>query len=223
MARRAMARRAVLVGGGALAACGAWPRRVQAALPADATYDVFLKGDSIGSQTTRFRSRDGGFEVLMTLDLGVKVLGFSAFSYGQEARELWQDGNLVQARIRTDDNGKKTVVKIDRSGNHLVVDGRHGQLQVPLTTWTDLSFWNKGVVQQNHLIDSQNGDLVGVAFTGPDKVTIADGGASIVTSRYEVTTSNGKKSGTLFYDQRARLVRSLLRTRGKELTLTLAE
>ena len=221
MARHLLARRAILVGGTAVLTCAALPGRVRAATPADATYAIYLKGDRIGAQELRFSSNKGGFEATSSLKIAVKVMGLTAFSFQQEAHETWRGGNLVKARITTDDDGKKSEVRIDSADGRLVINGPHGRIKAPPGAKTDLSFWNEAIVDQKQLIDSQKGDLIAVTFTGPDKVTLAQGGASMTATRYKVATDNGKKSGSLFYDQDRRLVRSTLRTRGKELNFQL--
>lgn len=207
-------RGALAVVGGGLLAAGLGP--AAAAARRDRRFKVYRNDVVIGSHTVRFGAAEGGMRVASRLDLAVKVAFVTLFRYRQAAEDLWRGGVLVQSRIETDDDGRKTQVLVERRDGKLAVEGRHGGYGVELGTMTDLCFWHEGITRQRHLIDSKDGELTRIA-TGPGvEETIRAGGVSIAARRFTIRVSE-KRSGTIWYDAAGDWVKARLNTRGETL------
>jgi hypothetical protein len=208
-------RRTLAVIGGGLLAAGFGPAAAAAARP-DRRFKVYRQGTAIGSHTVRFGAADGGMRVASRLDLAVKVAFVTLFHYRQTAEDLWRGGVLVQSRIETDDDGRKTRIVVERRDGKLAVEGRHGGYSVDLGAMTDLCFWHEGITRQRYLIDGKDGELTRIA-TGPGvEETIRVGDAIIAARRFTIKVSE-KRSGTIWYDAAGNWVKARLNTRGETL------
>ena len=101
-------------------------------------------------------------------------------------------------------------------GDRLVGSGPRGNIDLPIGTMNDLSWWNEGIVKATRVLDAQNGGTNPVRATGPVTETIDAAGRRIEASRYDVTMGS-KHSGATWYDREGRWVKTLLITKGEEL------
>jgi hypothetical protein len=164
---------------------------------------VLRKGGRIGANEVRFReNRGGGLEVTTVMDVAVKVVFATVFSYRQAARDVWRDGRLVASDIETDDDGKRTTVRVREAapGGPLRVEGPAGAYEAEAGTMTDLSFWNPAIVRQTRIIDGQNAELMPMTLTAavPDTVTAA--GRPAAATRHGFVTTR-EREGNVWYDE----------------------
>lgn len=205
------------------------PRRPAgaAALPEDRLFDIYRRGSRIGSHAVRFRPLGTGtFEVETVVEIAVKVLLVTAYRFRQEGQERWEDGRLVASDVATDDNGKRTRVRVREAGGEgLRVEGEHGTYAVEPGTMTDLGFWNQAVTRQSRLVDGQHGELLSIRFAPPVEDSVAVGGRTVPAVRYE-SAANASAEGTprrgkTWYDREGRWVRTEFETRGELLVFQL--
>ncbi len=210
----------VLVGCG-IAAGAVKPTRASAAVPTDMLFDVFRKGDRIGTHAIRFTESGGALRVESQLDLTVKMAFITVYRYEQTGQDDWQDGALVRTSIRTIDDGKDTLVVATTREGKLVVEGPTGTYETSLGSMTDLSFWNEAITDAPPVIDSQSGELIKIAVQ-PDAIeTITVRGQSISARRFTMAATKGR-SGTVWYDDAGGLVKAIVLTRGETLAYELA-
>ena len=99
-------------------------------------------------------------QVTSRLDLAVKVAFITAYRYEQTGEDDWQNDVLVRTRIKTNDDGKDSLVVAEVRDGKLAVTGRTGTYETALGAMTDLSFWNEAITHGQPVIDSQNGELI---------------------------------------------------------------
>ena len=183
----------------------------------DATFKVVRKGEDIGRHQIRFEPDGERVKVTTTIDIKVKMAFITMASFSQEAVETWRDGTLVQGRSRIIDNGDRSDMSFETKDEQLVVQGPKGRVRAPLGTMLDIDFWNQDIVRQTGLLDSQTTQIIDVTTSRgvPDMVDLGDG-RQVKATRYEMKGTLGR-SGTIWYDEAGRFVRTSFVTRGERL------
>lgn len=208
----------VLAGGGlAMGVMG----RVALATPRNAVFNVFRKGSQIGTHAISFGGSEQRLEVTSRLDLAVKVAFITAYRYEQEGRDVWENDVLVQTSIRTNDDGRDTLVEAETRDGKLAVTGPNGAYAVDLGAMTDLSFWNQAITRGHPLIDSQSGELIRVEVMSGTRETMTVDGRTIEAEKFAMAASKGR-SGSVWYDAEGNLVKAIVLTRGETLQYELA-
>ena len=205
--------------GGTLATCCL--SNVARAVPRDVVFNVFRKGSLIGTHAISFAGSSQRLQVTNRLDLAVKVAFITAYRYEQEGRDVWENDVLVQTSIRTNDDGKDTLVEAAARDGKLAVTGPNGGYAVDLGAMTDLSFWNQAITRGHPLIDSQSGELIRVEVMSGTRETMTVDGRSIEAEKFAMAASKGR-SGSVWYDADGNLVKAIVLTRGETLQYELA-
>ena len=189
-----------------------------AALPVERRFAIFRDDREIGRHEVRFTPTAGGFDVRTDIDIKVKVAFITAFHFKQRADDRWIDGQLVESRVTTDDNGKASSTEIEARGSTLSVEGGvdNRNLQVPLGTMTDIAFWNLEIVRQRTLVDIQRATLTDVVASsgGSETITLASG--PIAAERFTIDSRSGR-NGDIWFDAAGNWVMGRLVTRGETL------
>jgi Family of unknown function (DUF6134) len=214
-------RRAVALVGGGVAAAGLGRAARADRLPPDLAFDVYRKGDRIGAHTISFAPAGAGERVTSRVELAVKMAFVTLYRYEQTGEDEWRDGVLVRTRIRTNDDGKDSLVEAETRRGKLVVSGPAGRYEAALGTMTDLNFWNEAITRQARLIDSQSGELIQIAVRPESTEAIPAQGRMVQARRFAMTGTKGR-SGTVWYDPGGRLVKAAVVTRGETLGYELA-
>ena len=187
-------------------------------------FTVYRNGTEIGHHTISFQNEGVNRKVTVAIDLAVKALGVTAYRYIHNSHEVWS-GNALQAlEARTDDNGKKYIVRVQRGSNGLVVDREASpepfasssadqgvqlpeighELLPPSTLPT--SNWNMGQVGQSVLLNTQYGTRSHATITpmGREPVKTASGN-TVEATRYHYT---GDLRMDQWFDDRGRWVKA---------------
>ncbi|WP_191058486.1 DUF6134 family protein [Geminicoccus harenae] len=183
----------------------------------NATFRVMRKGDDIGRHQIRFEPDGDLVKVTTAIDIKVKLAFITVASFKQDAVERWQGGTLVEGRSRIVDDGDIFDVSFEAKDEQLVVQGPKGRVRVPLGTMTDIAFWNQEIVHETTLLDSKTTELIKTTTTPgvPDMVDLGDG-RKVAATRYEMSGTQGR-TGSIWYDESGRFVRTSFVTRGERL------
>ncbi len=186
--------------------------------PADRHFAIFRDGDEIGRHLVRFTPTANGFQAETEIEVAVKIAFITAFRFKQDAVDVWTDGQLVESRVHTDDNGDVSQTTIRSEDGKLNVEGgiADRQLRVPLGTMTDLAFWNIDIVRQRTLVDLQKALLTDVAAERLGTETINVAGGRIEAERFKFAAETGRK-GDIWFDAKGNWVKGMLTTRGETL------
>ena len=155
------------------------------------------------------------------LDLAVKVAFITAYRYEQTGEDVWEDDVLVQTRIKTNDDGKDSLVVAEARDGKLAVTGPTGNYDTALGAMTDLSFWNQAITRGQPLIDSQNGELIKIQVKAGTAERIEVQGRMVDAERFAMAATKGR-SGTVWYDADGNLIKAIVLTRGETLNYELA-
>ena len=160
-------------------------------------FKVSANGKNIGEHLIKFEMQNTKLHVKSSVDVAVKLAGFTAFYYRLLAHEVWKDGKLVQLKSKSDMNGKENKLVALAKPDGLLIQSNNKRFTASSDT-LPTSYWNPSVLQKSRLLNMQTGKLTAVrsAKVGSDKVTTA--GVPTPADRYRVT---GDVSMVLWYSQ----------------------
>jgi hypothetical protein len=154
------------------------------------TFSVVWKGDPIGTQSLSVTRSGSALDVAVDIDIAVKVLGVTAYSYKMQNRERWEGDTLISMSASTRDGGKKSFAKANRKSGKLMVNGSGFSGEVPGDAVTT-TYWSPAFLKRGDWISSQTGKLLKVKSSAAGKETLKLKGGAINASRYRVRGSGG--------------------------------
>jgi hypothetical protein len=200
-----MPRRRLLMSAVAGAAAYSVPRFVGAAtaaiLPRDSanrSFSVLYKGDRIGAHTVSHSAATGETRIATEINLQVKALFFTVFSFSHRSKESWRDGRLSSLKSETVEHGQTLQITGEATAQafRIVTNGIPFIAAPGALTSNDL--WNPALLQQATLIDAQHGGIIGVSARKLADEQIAIAGQQIRTTRYRFITPY--IAGSIWYD-----------------------
>lgn len=190
--------------------------------PRTLKFRVLWKGDPIGyHNTTVTPSADGHDMTVKTkIDMKVKMGPFTAFRYEHDSTEVWRDGLLQSLVSKTNDDGDDLAVKGQATAAGFKAVGPKGTFVAPADILTTNCMWLPALVDEDKLIDAQNGVLVGLVSKplGEEHVNVK--GKDRTAERHSILTPF--VGGSLWYDLAGNWVRSRLEIKGETLEYSLA-
>lgn len=187
------------------------------------SFIAYRNGEPIGRHSLSFQRNGQELKVATTIDLAVKVLGFTAYRYSHRAQETW-NGDMFQAlSSQTDDDGKKMTVQAQRTpaGMEVVRSARAETSQgasmdqglkrdgtvreiVPVELLPS-SHWNFRQINQSALLNTQTGAKANVQITPMGREQIKTANGTIAAMRYRYT---GDVTKDQWFDDRGRWVKT---------------
>jgi hypothetical protein len=188
-------------------------------------FTVYRNGKEVGQHRVFFNTEGSRRTVTVEVDLSVKALGVTAYRYVHKAREVWNNNTLQSLEARTDDNGKKYTVRVQRRSDGLEVEREVVSQLLPAAAnegggWNfpevgrevvpanmlPTSNWNFGQVGESVLLNTQYGTPSHTKITamGREPVKTASG-ATVEATRYHYT---GELRMDQWFDDRGRWVRA---------------
>ncbi len=167
-------------------------------------YTVMRDGERIGSQTVEFRADQDSYVVRTRAEIAVTVLFdvITAYRLKHMSEEVWTAGQLTSLTSRTDDNGKRKVLDVQRDADLLKINYNGKESELPSST-LPASFWHPATAQQSLLLDPVSGKprRVSIADKGDEAIDVD--GKTITGRHYSVT---GEIKRELWYGPEGRLV-----------------
>ncbi len=126
-------------------------------------FSIERGGEPIGHHRVTFeRAANGDLIANVDIAIQVRIAFITVFRYSHRARETWRDGRLVALDARTDDDGRRSVVRARATAEGLEIDGPEGRFVAPADI-LPTSYWRRDTVQRRQLLDTQAGRIVDVA------------------------------------------------------------
>jgi hypothetical protein len=185
-------RRRFLIAGAAALATPATSRAD--AVGAPITFTVFRSGNPIGKHRVSFNRAGSGLAVEIAIDLQVRLLNIPVYRYTHRCTELWADGRLQSLDARTDDDGTRSEVRARATATGIAVEGSGGSFVAPADT-KPTSYWHEDMTRRSRLLDTQNGQLIGVTATRAGTQRTRIGGQEIDVRFYELTGDLNSRLG----------------------------
>lgn len=198
-----IARRELLIGGGALALLPAMqPSLAHAAQPVPPTdrlgFDILRKGSPLGSHVLTFATQANRLTVKVEVSLIYKLLGITLYHYAHHCTEVWDGGQIVALDSQTDDNGTPGRLTARREAAGLVVEATGIQRYTAPANALPATHWNQHELD-GPWINTQNGKLLRphVAPAGAETIP-AVGGRSLNARRFDLS---GDVQMVMWYDR----------------------
>ena len=211
--RPSIARRTLLISGAAGVLSSGLPHLARVAtavvLPSEAAnrrFSVLYKGDRIGAHTVAYSLATGETRVTTEIDLLVKALFFTVFSFSHRSEESWRDGRLMSLRSETLEHGETLHVTGATTSQGFRVLSKGGPFIAAPGALTSNDLWTPAVLEQATVIDAHHGGVIGVSMRKLADEQIAVAGRQIRTTRYRFITPY--IAGSIWYDDASRWVHS---------------
>jgi len=217
MGRRALLGRAAAAA--VLPILGAIPI-ARAATPTDLRFRAIHRGEAVGEHRVGFRSDGDRLVVTTHIEITVRILFFTAFSYAHDAVEVWRAGRLVSMESTTNDDGTRFALTGVAVGDGFRITDEDGPFLAAAQLLTTNTLWDRRLLRESRLIDAQYGGEVGLVVKPLGEERVATPRGPVAARRYQIITPNF--AGSVFFDGDGRWVKGLIERSGETLEYALA-
>ena len=164
-------------------------------------FSVRREGSEIGAHVVTF-AREGDVRTIeVSIDLVVKLGPVPVFRYQHRATEIWNSSTFGSVDARTNDDGKRLIVKAQRLANTVTVESSdNGNYEAPANALPS-THWNRRMLD-GPFFNTQTGDLLINAVKPLSAATIESAsGRKINVRRFEI---NGPITLETWYDDQQR-------------------
>ena len=170
---------------------------------ASLTFDIYREATEIGTHHVKFR-RDGDEVVVESQSkIAIKLLFLTAYSFDYASTARWRGDQLLQLKVRVDDNGAKLAFESmrDQTGVYRTMLG--GEETLTPAPLFPTNHWNKAALGQARLLNTLTGGVDTVTISSPKVEPIKTEKGIINANRYDLS---GGVETTLWYDRDGRWV-----------------
>jgi hypothetical protein len=169
-------------------------------------FDIYRNGKHIGKHVFSFKKIENKIIVDSEINFVIKKLGLVLYKYNVKGSEIYENGNLVEFKSKTNQNGKEKYVNLKLNNDMFLIDGSSNKGSVP----TDLflgTWWNHSIVKSKAQISAVSGRVIKHKVTFLGKETIKFNEKKINTLRFNFSSTdnklnNDKKLNTdVWYDE----------------------
>jgi len=123
----------------------------------EVSFDVVRKNKIIGNLTTKFIEDKENLVLHSVLNINIKVLFIPAYKFFQETKETWHNKNFISIDGFTDfEDDREYKIKGEDIEGFFRVTGMDGLLELDKNI-IPLNYWNKGILKEKELFDTQKG------------------------------------------------------------------
>lgn len=148
-------------------------------------FRVFLDDKEIGYHDFVLEEVDDQLRLQSEANFEYKLMFVKLYGYEHENTETWDDGCLTGIESKTDANGKPFQVSGSLEGNRFVLNGADGEVVLPSCSMS-FAYWNPSFLKQERLINTQNGEVLEVEVSEPERVEIEVRGILQPALRYRL-------------------------------------
>ncbi len=181
-----ISRRIALLGLGATSLLPAFPAFASTDGSAERRFDIIRGEDPIGSETLRVTRTGSEMQVAVDVEIKVKIIGLTAYSYTMRNREVWRDGLLESMEAKTTEDGKEDFARVRREGDGLVIEGSEYSGAAPSDAVTT-TYWAPAYLRRRVWISSQTGAPLSVGVAPAGKVEVPVPGGAIQADVWRVS------------------------------------
>ena len=159
----------------------------------EVTFDVIRKKKIIGSLNTKFIESEKDLILHSVLNINVKILFIPAYSFFQETKETWIDGEFVEINGFTDFEDEREYKILGKdSDDFFIASGMDGELKLDKNI-VPLNYWNIAMLNEKEVFDTQKGIVrkIKVKQLEDEKIKIND--KNILANKYVFNASKNSK------------------------------
>ena len=157
----------------------------------EVTFDVIRKKKIIGNLNTKFIESEKDLILHSVLNIDVKILFIPAYSFFQETKETWIDGEFVEINGFTDFEDEREYKILGKdSDDFFIASGMDGELNKNIVP---LNYWNIAMLNEKEVFDTQKGIVrkIKVKQLEDEKIKIND--KNILANKYVFNASKNPK------------------------------
>lgn len=148
-------------------------------------FRVYLDDKEIGYHDFVLEKFDDQLRLQSQANFEYRLLFVKLYGYEHENTEIWDNGCLQAIESRTDANGKPFQVSGALEGDRFFLNNSKGQVELPSCNMT-FAYWNPEFLEQERLINTQNGEVLDVKVSEPERVEIEVRGVMQPALRYQL-------------------------------------
>jgi len=161
-------------------------------------FRVFLDEKEIGYHEFVIEETGNRLTLQSEASFEYRLMFVKLYGYTHENTETWKGGCLTAIESRTDANGEPYQVSGKLEGDSFILEGAGGQVELPPCNMS-FAYWNPAFLQQDRLINTQNGEVLEVEVSEPERVEIEVRGVLQPALRYQLEA--GDMSIDLWYSE----------------------
>jgi hypothetical protein len=197
----------------AAAALLAVPSAARAADAGEYTFTVLKDGDPVGRHSFAFACQGDRIEIQEKTEIEVRLAMIPIYSFEHEARQLWENGQVVRIDATTNDNGEKLDITVRPNGHGYIrtVNGRVDRFDGSTTV---LAFWNKDTLKHHAFFSAVEDKTLDASFQFVGRETMTLHGQQLDVEHYRMV---GDEERDLWFDSAGRVVKVAFRRHGAQL------
>ena len=176
-------------------------------------FDVIRKNKVIGSHEITFADNNDVLLVETKIDIEVKVLFISAYTFKHQSTETWINGNFTKIVAHSDfEDEREYFIEGKDSDDSFLASGMDGKLELDKNILPS-NFWNIDILKQKEIFDTQKGIVrtINVEDLGYEKIKVNKKNIKCKKFIFHAS-SNPKDKGpfpeyTLWYDENDELMK----------------
>ena len=176
-------------------------------------FDVIRKNNVIGSHEITFVKNNDVLLVETNIEIEVKVLFISAYTFAHQSTETWINGNFTKIVAHSDfEDEREYFIKGQDNNDSFLVSGMDGKLELDKNILPS-NFWNIDVLKQKEIFDTQKGVArkIEVEALGYEEIKVNEENIKCKKFIFNAS-SNPKDKGTfpeytLWYDENDELMK----------------
>ena len=150
----------------------------------EVSFDVVRKNKIIGNLTTKFIEDKENLILHSVLNINVKILFIPAYKFFQETKETWHNKNFISIDGFTDfEDDREYKIKGEDTEGFFRVTGMDGLLELNENI-IPLNYWNKGILKQKELFDTQKGIVRNISVKKLKDEKIKINQSKLLTEKY---------------------------------------
>ena len=150
----------------------------------EVSFDVIRKNKIIGNLTTKFIEDKENLVLHSVLNINIKVLFIPAYKFFQETKETWHNKNFISIDGFTDfEDDREYKIKGEDTEGFFRVTGMDGLLELDENI-IPLNYWNKGILKEKELFDTQKGIVRNISVKKLKDEKIKINKSKLLTQKY---------------------------------------
>jgi hypothetical protein len=148
-------------------------------------FRVYLDDKEIGYHDFRLQEMDNQRKLRSEANFEYRLMFVKLFGYEHENTETWAGDCLTGIESTTDANGKPFKVSGSLQGDRFVLSGTAGDAELPSCSMS-FAYWNPAFLQQERLINVQNGEVLDIQVSEPERVQLEVRGVMQTALHYQL-------------------------------------
>lgn len=146
-------------------------------------FRVFLDDKEIGYHNFYLQEFENETRLQSEANFEYRMLFVKLYGYEHENSETWKGDCLTRIESRTDANGEPYQVSGALEGENFTLRGSSGMTELPSCNMS-FAYWNPAFLEQERLINTQNGAVMEVDVSEPELVELNVRGVKQPAFRY---------------------------------------